>query len=714
MKKTLKEFKSQETHDFLELKRLYMNQFDSMLKKQIEIPHMGTFSMSPFKIGLIACVNEYYFGNKNIVKSIIEDSFDVIIENKKSPKKPLNENRIDKFLKKCIKSNLIDKNYNLTEQSYDFFYKKDILGNENVPAILQALGFLIEIYLCSEIAKTYNTNKNEKFEKSINDSHIKYIIAILQIIYTTNLENLVLKNIRNLFSNIATKESIENILSKISVNQENFLKKLISPDLEGENLYFNFDTSKSAIDIKVMYNDKLVSLIDVKSSVETKDKNNDTVYNNNTTISSSKNAVINQFIDNSCIENDFNIGLLRTTYRFEQEGIAISKIDSIYTSYNNGHDEIIEDRESSYTLLKNKYINSDIEENYIVDKNTDNVKNKLYAEIVDYFTKEIDSYITKTWKKPESVGSRIREVIRKIDTSENKEEIKRDIRNKIVNSKEKYRKIYSDNNYINILKNYDSAIDRLNFDLNIDENRDKLMSDIFGIAGARRWRREYISSDYTGKLFYQFIIEKLRENHLVKYMSNSEIYHYVSNTILEEFKQVNEQDIEINTNEDFFIPENFGTPRKISKLLKDANLDRRSPCGKITTANITGIIKDNAESRQFYYEVLLKEVEKYKSIEANKEKSNKEIFEYFKEFLCNDDNIKYVDSSKIEANLTPSPKHPNRRLTRLLFGAKNKKGIMNKESFYRHTSSMLLKEVYSDLFIKRKSLRNIYSNIYEK
>ena len=109
MKKTLKEFKkSQETQDFLKLKKIYiysyMNKYNLILEKQIEIPDIGTFRMSPFKIGLIACVNEYFFGDEKLAKSIISDSFNVIIENKRKSNNPLSSNRIKHFLSKCIKN----------------------------------------------------------------------------------------------------------------------------------------------------------------------------------------------------------------------------------------------------------------------------------------------------------------------------------------------------------------------------------------------------------------------------------------------------------------------------------------------------------------------------------------------------------------------------------------------------------------------------------
>ena len=392
MKKLLKELKSQskEMQDFEVLKSFFKdtNQFDFMLEKQIEIPYMGTFEMSPLKIGLIACVNEYYFGNKDLAKSIIEDSFSVIIENKKNSNNPLDEKRIIKFLKKCKNKNLLDENYNFTDQTIEKF------GSEDMGGIAQSIGLLFEIYLNKKIKENnYKTNFENHIKSSLKSINIKYIVSILDIIY---LKNKSLDEIENIFNENLNEDKIKDVLNIIQQeDSENFVEKIIDPNiLNGiEGLDFKFDTihNDKPLDIEVRYNNMLIALIDVKSSQIKEDEKGKAEYNSTKRVSTSTNAVaeyVSNLVSNENNKKDFNFGLIRITYKFKKDNLIVKKLDNIYMKYNESFKERLGSRPGIFSLTKNKSYSSN-KGDFIVKNNDDKLNKDNVIDFDNSMPKEL-------------------------------------------------------------------------------------------------------------------------------------------------------------------------------------------------------------------------------------------------------------------------------------------------------------------------------------
>ena len=347
------------------------------------IEGIGNFVLSPFQAGLVSCIIHYYFGDKEKVKKIINQSFNIIIENKKSKKedeKKQNPKKVSSFLLACQDEDFLDENYNLTTETR--FIAKKIHQDENF-MIGNSMGLIFEFFLLRHLKSEYTTNYDDFLNKSINKQTIKYITSILYVIYITEDGSQSKATIKSIFDN-NTSEKIEDLYKKVTF-PNNFFEKLISEDFE-ENLLFEFRYTNEPIDIIVKSSNRIIAMIDLKVSeldyqtnAEGKESEK---YCNIISISTNKFAVEKQIlteIGDSDLENakDFNIGILRLTYEFKNSEIDVSKSESIFNNYNNVHSVIMDDKSLSYKILNKKvgYVSSEKspQGQYIVQNREENL-----------------------------------------------------------------------------------------------------------------------------------------------------------------------------------------------------------------------------------------------------------------------------------------------------------------------------------------------------
>lgn len=325
--------------------------------KLVNIEGLGRFELNNLQICLIACANEFFFGDESIVRRILNidkikkkqeqldtdsldadsldtdsldtDSLDItkeslihIKENKLDYNK-LDYNRALDFIENCYKEEIVDQYFN-------------IMNNKKIPSsdfIGKASGYLFEFFLNKYFKnKNYKTNLEEHSKSILTNKNIKYISCILKIIYLyeytgkefyhksndyDELEHYVYDMFYDLES---TDVNYLYEVLKIKDNLDNgkIIEKLISTNDKDTELTFNFNTSLESLDVSVTnVNQELVTIFDIKTSLAGIHQHtlSDSFKNCEEQINNYKNKTIN-----------FTVGLVNILYDYTPNGIKINSI----------------------------------------------------------------------------------------------------------------------------------------------------------------------------------------------------------------------------------------------------------------------------------------------------------------------------------------------------------------------------------------------------
>tara|TARA_B100000427_G_C15516722_1_gene598532 strand:+ start:2426 stop:4558 length:2133 start_codon:yes stop_codon:yes gene_type:complete len=415
---------------------------DTIQIKTITLPNFGTFDLNTIQICMIACLTEFYFGNKQLVENIINRIYNTDIYNQNSQislaasldyslkninriteSKNLTKEKAIRFLDLCIKSNLIDKkNYTINVETI-----------KKIPSLQveQSFGYLLEVFLNFSIKESNFIVEDDllHIESVCNTKFVKYVVSILSVLYIYNSRNLhhFFKENNSTFiaekANRIYKEKLDK--DKLELGISNLVDEKIR---NSGNIKFEFQyegqNKDNSIDLVVKYNNKLVAMLDIKSSYGQSCKEVE--------ISSNKNNVNNQIskemktsgkenIDKKIIYPNFNIGIIRVAYEFNNDYIKINDYNCIYTQY-------FDTMSGHQAMMSNKYTKGDkageIKEKYeMIDKYYSVSNNNNFA------IKKIDDYkheVLETFDR--NPQFHVDAILRKISKSNNENNAKERIR----------------------------------------------------------------------------------------------------------------------------------------------------------------------------------------------------------------------------------------------------------------------------------------------
>jgi len=320
-----------------------------------EIPGLGTFDLTPVQIGLIGCINQYYYGDKQLALILInvlktgqsieseetsqrfqiaagrirenDDGVSSNVNNDKlldTPKNwsfQMNNLYAKKFLNECVKKNILNKDYSIND-GYTISQSKY--------SISRTSGYLFEFFLCHNIAKKFGVSKinNEETKaRLLQREDVLFILKILCVIYKiidfSNINTIVKSNVDK---NIKTAETLYDTLN---LNKHDIFKNLIDSSIDRDKLYFDFQQGGVPLDIYVRKNNKsgnVIAIFDLKTS---------SIGTVNTLLSTTfkkSNDQINQiFKDKSEVSeentyNNFHISSLNILYSYGIKGVSIDNI----------------------------------------------------------------------------------------------------------------------------------------------------------------------------------------------------------------------------------------------------------------------------------------------------------------------------------------------------------------------------------------------------
>lgn len=340
------------------LKDLYLASSEDNVINQIistKIPGLGTFDLTPVQIGLIGCIDQYYFGDKQLALNLInvlktgqsiepeETNQSVRLaagyirenENSADTSAP-NTNLLDKekdftfkmnikyakiFLEECRKKGILNDNYSIVE-GYTI--------SQNKYMISSASGFLFEMFLCFNIEDFFgenNVNKNNTAERLAFRADTTFILSILCIIYKT----LTIENIDNI-----KKENTDNTIKKsrelyelLKINNIDIFNSLLDSELDRDKLYFDFQEGSKPLDLYVRKNNKqgnILSIIDLKTSSVGEE-----VYRISGSFEKTDEQIEEIFnkyykTNNSSEYNNFFICSLNILYTYNNDGVSVEDI----------------------------------------------------------------------------------------------------------------------------------------------------------------------------------------------------------------------------------------------------------------------------------------------------------------------------------------------------------------------------------------------------
>ena len=351
------------------LKALYAaSNDDDVINQTIstEIPGLGTFNLTPVQIGLIGCIDQYYYGDKQLALKLINVlKSGQSIENEETnqrvglaasvseakennsystseddEEKKLDKSRAKEFLKYCKKNKIIDKNYRIIKihaLSVDDFL------------ISRATGFLFEIFLCYNISEKFSesqVNIEETESRLIEHASVKYVSSILKIVY----DLFDFKSFDQSYNDTNHRQLYDKLIEKTI----NFFEKLIDPKVDGDDLFFEFLPAGYPIDLYIRSkknNNDIMTALDLKSSAN--NRNTDVISASTEKVDEQIGYIIDEKKKLS-IENtkDFTIGLLNINYFFDKNKININVDNDItckYISYVNQYNYFYEKCLSSKT-----------------------------------------------------------------------------------------------------------------------------------------------------------------------------------------------------------------------------------------------------------------------------------------------------------------------------------------------------------------------------
>jgi len=379
---------------------------DTLQIKTITLPNFGTFDLNTVQIGIIACLNEFYFGNKQLVQNIINRLYNEDIYNQRSQislaasldyslkninrlteSKTLTKEFAVLFLKECIEKKLIDNNYKIKVDSI-----------KKVPPDYQiesSFGFLLEAFFELAIATSFKAKPDSEFiDYSCNAANVKYIVSILCVIYSdaiNDLEDYFLEN------NTAFINNKLLYLYNHKFNKEKLVKEINSLVDESikNNIEFKFQFAGSLkerpVDLIVKHENKLIAMLDVKSSYKTTEFNQYEISKSKDKVNKQINKIIEPSKDKKKYP-DFNIGNINIAYNITKNKIEINSFNCIYQSYFNeqgGHNAVMKTvhrrgRNEDKFLQNYKLIN-----NYC-KKSTD--KSEFVIKDVEYVEKDFEYF----------------------------------------------------------------------------------------------------------------------------------------------------------------------------------------------------------------------------------------------------------------------------------------------------------------------------------
>jgi hypothetical protein len=312
--------------------------------KLVNIEGLGRFELNNLQICLIACANEFFFGDESIVRRILNidkieksipqeqldtdsldtDSLDITKESLIHIKEnKLDYNRALDFIENCYKEEIVDQYFN-------------IMNNKKIPSgdfIGKASGYLFEFFLNKYFKdKNYETNLEEHSKSILTNENIKYISCILKIIYLyeyTGKEFYHKSNdydelehyVYDMFDDLESTD-IDNLYLMLNIKENldkrKFIDKLISINDKNTKLNFHFNINLEALDVSVTnYNKELVSIFDIKTSLTGIHQHtlSDSFENCEKQINNYTNKIIN-----------FTVGLVNILYDYTPNGIKINSI----------------------------------------------------------------------------------------------------------------------------------------------------------------------------------------------------------------------------------------------------------------------------------------------------------------------------------------------------------------------------------------------------
>lgn len=290
-----------------------------------EIPGLGKFDLTPVQIGLIGCIDQYYYGNKQIALNTVNilKTGQITESNKGKDKKNFKQNAkyAKEFLDECIKNNILENNYNI---------KNETSINNKKYMIAKSSGYLFELFLCYNVKNFFGEEKvNDKAIKRLSvHQTVKYISTILSVIY--NMINY--QDIDNMFNKINCYSLYQEIFPK----ELNIFDKLIDPTIKRENLFFDFQQGGKPLDIHVReknINGKVLSVLDLKSSLNNKISEN--ISSSATAVNSQITKIFEEKNSSGELKNnsDFTVGVLDILYEHSIKGIKINKTLCRFISY---------------------------------------------------------------------------------------------------------------------------------------------------------------------------------------------------------------------------------------------------------------------------------------------------------------------------------------------------------------------------------------------
>ena len=396
---------SRNINDIKSLKDLYdSSKNDNDLLNQTtpaEIPGLGTFDLTPLQIGLIGCIDQYYFGDKQLASDLINvlktkkelksdetqiksqiaasinENTDVNVDDQQ--KSSYNLKYVISFLNSCKEKNILNNDFTINMKN-NIIFKEDIA--------YAGLGFLFECFLLKYLEENNYKINNSHLDTLADHKTIKCATDIFYVIFI--LKKMISKN--NIFGN--TRSKIEELYNKKVSMPNDLLDNIVSPDVK-ESLDFEFSSSGMPLDVIVKNKENIVSFFDLKTH------NTKSAHVDKGLVSKSKSKVDNQ-IESAISEKnnkDFTIGRLNFNYSLSDDGIKVESYDCRFIYFNEQYLKY-ESKDSEKFVISNnnipeRFLTSEKNKNYLISNIDTKINSNFKKIFYESFINEGVNYIKK-------------------------------------------------------------------------------------------------------------------------------------------------------------------------------------------------------------------------------------------------------------------------------------------------------------------------------
>ena len=287
------------------------------------IPVLGKFKAEPVKIALIACLIEFYYGEKDTIKRLIYNCFGVPIKENALVSKEKNDERLKNFLNECKFNGLIDDKLNIANNTINKIYSLQHLAN--------SIGFLFEIFLGLSLNKKVSTNIDaESIKSKKSDKHLSFAVDALFILYILTDADIASNKVTKCF-NTSFIHKLILVYRKTNFNSLNIIDDLVNKSINKSDLFFEFDAVNRPLDLVVrsIADERPYAFIDIKS--HNKDSSYDT-YTLSSSTEKCKEQIASEFSGNP-ITKDFNVCVLHLFYQFKEKNIDLFSYNAIFQKY---------------------------------------------------------------------------------------------------------------------------------------------------------------------------------------------------------------------------------------------------------------------------------------------------------------------------------------------------------------------------------------------